>query len=511
MHISFFHGWRPVLAFAAGLLSCSARLSAGLPNFLVLVADDMRADGVHAHGGGATRTPVLDRLAGEGMSFRAAYCLGSNSGAVCMPSRAMLLSGRPYFSVPSNLTGTRTLPERLGESGYETFLAGKWHNGREACERSFEAGEAVFLGGMTDQERPLLARLHGGKLGPAAPVTIHATDAIAGAAARFLATRDRSRPFFAWVSFTVPHDPRTPKSSPEPAGQSVAAGPAGWRPAYSKPFAQLHAPSDHPPPPNFLPQHPFDNGWLTVRDEQLLAWPRDPAEISRELAAYHGLISHLDARIGDLMAALEETGDATNTFVVFLSDHGLALGSHGLLGKQSLYEHSMRAPLLVRGPGIPAGRSSDALVYLHDVHATVLELAGQPDRPPPHEVDSRSLVPHWQAPAKDASAPAPRNRLLLAFTDTLRAVRHGRWKLIRYPQVDVTQVFDLENDPHETKNLVDADPERAAWLRRELESAQSAASDTLPWSTAEQRPAWVDLTGRPRDPFAARPWDAPSR
>jgi arylsulfatase A-like enzyme len=495
-----------------GLLAGAAAARAAAPNFLVVVADDMRADAIRALGASAARTPVLDRLVGEGFVFRSAYCLGSNSGAVCQPSRAMLMSGRPYFGVRNDLAGTVTLPERLGARGYQTFLAGKWHNGRESCERSFADGEAVFLGGMTDPFHPVLASLKAHRLGPGARRDTYATDAIARAAVEFLAGRDRQRPFFAWVSFTVPHDPRTPATDPSPP-LSAGDGPgASWRTPYDTPFARLHTAEAHPVPGNFLPQHPFDNGWLTVRDEQLLGWPRDPAEVKRELAAYHGMISHLDARVGDLMAALEASGAAENTHVIFLSDHGLALGSHGLLGKQSLYEHSMRAPLIVRGPGVPAGRGSDALVYLHDLHATVLDLAGEPTGGPAGETDSRSLAAHWRpAPAAGPPPPAPRDRLLLAFTDTMRAVRTDRWKLIRYPQVDVTQLFDLRADPDEIHNLAEREPDRIAELRRTLEAAQQSAGDALPWTAESVRPARVDLTGRPRDPFAGRPWDAPAR
>jgi arylsulfatase A-like enzyme len=506
-------GLRLVGLAVAVLAAASVR--AGAPNFLVVVADDMRADAIRAHGGPPALTPVLDRLVRTGFSFRHAYCLGSNSGAVCLPSRAMLMTGRPYFAIRNDLQGQATLPETLGRRGYQTFIAGKWHNGRESCERSFASGEAVFLGGMTDQFHPTLSVLQDHRLGPGEKSEVYSTDAIAAAAVRFLARAPRDQPFFAWVSFTVPHDPRTPPTGAEPVSAAEADPPRvehPWRPRYDRPFAHLHDPSALRLPVNFLPQHPFDNGWLTVRDEQLLAWPRDPAAVRRELAAYHGLITHLDARVGDLMAALEASGVADNTYVIFLSDHGLALGSHGLLGKQNLYEHSMRAPLVVRGPGVPAGRESHALVYLHDVHATVRELSGQAVDRAAGEVESRSLVPRWHPPAADAAPPAgPRSRLLLAFTETTRAVRTDRWKLIRHPQVDVTQLFDLENDPGECTNLADGEPGRVAELRRELEAAQQAAGDALPWTAATLLPSRIDLTGRARDPFAARPWDQPPR
>lgn len=507
--------WLAVVGLVVAVVSGPGRLWAAGPNFLVVVADDMRADAIRAHGGVAAITPVLDRLARTGFSFRAAYCLGSNSGAVCVPSRAMLMSGRPYFAIRNDLQGQTTLPERLGAHGYETFLAGKWHNGRDSCERSFASGEAVFLGGMTDQFEPALSTLSDHRLGEAVKSEVYSTDAIAQGATRFLTRRDKSRPFFAWVSFTVPHDPRTPKIGMDEALTGAGSGggaAAAWRPRYEVPFARLHQAATHLVPANFLGQHPFDNGWLTVRDEQLLAWPRDPGEVQRELAAYHGMITHLDARVGDLMAVIEASGEADNTYVFFLSDHGLALGSHGLLGKQNLYEHSMRAPLIVRGPGVPSGGESHALVYLHDLHDTVLELVGAGVPEAPAEAESRSLVPHWQ-PSAECGPPrsGSRSRLLLAFTDTMRAVRTDRWKLIRYPKVDVTQLFDLEADPDERHSLAEVEPERVAAVRRTLESAQQAAGDALPWTAASVDPAGVNLTGHPRDPLAGRPWEKQAR
>jgi arylsulfatase A-like enzyme len=465
---------------ALGLVTASVEAHAARPNFLILLADDMRADAIHAHGNPHVATPALDRLVRDGFSFREAHCFGSNSGAVCVPSRAMLMTGRPWMDVRNDLEGVETLPAQLARAGYETFLAGKWHNGAKSCEAGFQRGDAVFLGGMTDQFHPLLRRLANGRLDPPERSAKFSTDAIADAAVRFLDARPRSKSFFAWVSFTVPHDPRTPK--PEYAGG--------------------HDPARLPLPENFIEQHPFDNGWLTVRDEELLGWPREPADIRRELAAYHALITHLDERIGNVIEALERSSAASDTVVVFLADHGLALGSHGLLGKQSLYEHSMRAPFVVSGPGIPAGRESRELIYLHDLHPTVIELAGlpaaaaQPRRPG----DGRSLVPLWKG-----EAAGWRDQLFTAFTDTMRAVRDARWKLIVYPKINHAQLFDLETDPHETRNLVETDPQRAAMMTAALQRLQEAIGDRQPLSTDKPQPKEIDLRGRRLNPRAAEP------
>jgi arylsulfatase A-like enzyme len=464
-------------------LACEAA-GAAAPSFLVVVADDMRADAIGAHGNRAIRTPSLDRLVAEGFSFREAHCMGGNSGAVCVASRAMLMSGRGLFDIENDLGGQETLPELLERRGYETFIAGKWHNGAASCARSFRTGGAVFLGGMTDQFRPKLSPLADHRLGEGGRRDVYSTDAIAGAAEGFLRGRDPGKPFFAWVSFTVPHDPRTPSAE----------------------FAARYDPESLPLPAAFLPQHPFDHGWLSVRDERLLDWPLTAASIRRELAAYYAMITHLDERLGGLLDALGPA--AANTFVIFLSDHGLALGSHGLLGKQNLYEPSMRAPFIIRGPGVPKGGASSALVYLHDFHATVRSLAGvEPPRAGPAAAvglfESRDLSPLW----RDGQVSAVRDDLVLALTDTIRALRTPRWKLIRYPQVDVTQLFDLDSDPHESNNLASSDPDRVAALRATLASRQAAGGDRVEWTAATLRPAAADLTGRRANPDALRPPD----
>ena len=150
-----------------------------------------------------------------------------------------------------------------------------------------------------------------------------------------------------------------------------------------------------PLPANFLPQLPFDNGMMHGgRDENLGAWPRTEAMIRDQLAEYYGLITHMDEQIGRILAALEKSGQADNTIIIFAADNGLALGSHGLLGKQSVFEHSMRTPLIIAGPGIPRGKST------RGVH---LPAGSFPDPvrrdsavAPPSDLDGESLRPLWE-------------------------------------------------------------------------------------------------------------------
>jgi arylsulfatase A-like enzyme len=448
------------------------------PNILLLFADDQRTDTIGAWGNDRIRTPHLDRLAADGFSFRRAYCMGSPHGAVCVPSRAMLHTGQPYFRVDlRDFEGRRTLGELLRERGYRTFATGKWHNGRGAFRRSFESARGVYFGGMSDHNAYPQVDLEEGVLSEPRMGDGHSSELIADAAVDFLGTADGDAPFFCYVAFTAPHDPRDPP------------------PAYREPYYERRPEL----PPNFLPQHPFDNGFLVLRDENLGPWPRTEALVSDQLAEYYGLITHLDEQVGRILAALAESGRADDTLVVYAADHGLALGSHGLLGKQSVYEHSVGAPLIVRGPGIPAGGTSEALVYLLDLFPTLLRRAGVT---PPADTLGADLAPLWTG-----AAPRVRDTLFMSMGTTQRAVRDGRWKLIRYPAVDHLQLFDLAKDPHELTNLA-REPEHAeriTTLGAELRAWQRRVGDDAPWTAKETVPLRVDLTGKARKPDRWQP------
>jgi len=431
----------------------AARSSAGgrPPSVLVILSDDQRADTIHALGNPRIRTPALDALVARGSVCDRAYCMGSMQGAVCVPSRAMMLSGRSLFRSDEGLRGCDTWPEAFARAGYRTFLTGKWHNGAASATRCFAAGRSVFCGGMHDQRAvPVVSFSDHGEPTKAAETGTHATELFGTAAVEFVESL-ADEPFFAWVAFTAPHDPRQP--------------PAGFRERFAG-----HEP---PPPANFLPEHPFDNGELAIRDEKLLGRPRTRAAIARELADYYACIEGMDAQIGRIVAALAAKGRLDDTVILFTSDHGLALGSHGLLGKQNLYEHSMRAPAVIAGPGVPAGLRSPGLCYLPDLVATVGDLAGVP---PPDTSECTSLLPVLRG-----DAPAVRQALLLAYRDVQRALVTPDWKLIQYPAAGRTQLFNLAQDPDE---LVDLAEDPAARGRRHdlesrLEAAERAAGDPL--------------------------------
>jgi len=260
----------------------------------------------------------------------------------------------------------------------------------------------------------------------------------------------------------------------------------------------MYAGAGQPLPPDFMPVHPFHNGWMTGRDEQLAAWPRAPEVIREQIGEYYGLISHLDARVGDLLETLEDTGLADRTVVFFASDNGLALGSHGLLGKQSLYEHSTHVPLIVAGPGISAGESR-ALVMLYDLFPTIAALAGVEL---PEGVEGLDLSGLWRGEATGV-----REEIYTAYEDKMRAVRDGRYKLIRYPPLDYEQLFDLERDPFELRDLAD-DPDYAdekARLTALLESEHARLEDPHPLGTDEKASTEFDHESIRREPDDHQP------
>jgi arylsulfatase A-like enzyme len=404
------------------LLWCAPAFAADKPNILFLFNDDQRADTIAALGNSVIRTPNLDRLCHQGVAFTRAYMQGGFNGATCVPSRSMLLSGQSLFHTDEKLLRHETWPAAFGHAGYETFVTGKWHNGKPSLPLSFQKARAIFAGGMTDPLKAPLSNLENGKLTEPKVCPKHACEAFADEAVQFLQER-KGGPFFCYVAFDGPHDPHiVPQDYPV-----------------------RYAPDKGLLPANFLPQHPFDNGEMTNRDESLLPHPRSAEAIQAMIADYYRYISFLDLQIGRILDALAASPYASNTFVVFAADSGVARGSHGLIGKQNLYEHSVRVPLIVAGPGIPAGKQTAAMCYLYDVLPTLGKLCGVTNREPS---DAREFSATLRDPKR-----ASRANLVFAYRDVQRAIRDDRWKLIRYPQVNKTQLFDLRNDPFERYDL----------------------------------------------------------
>ena len=441
------------------------------PNILFLIADDHRASAIGAYGDPIVRTPTLDRLCGEGVSFHQNCHMGGLSGAVCVPTRACIHTGTHVFRAPvgndmSDPTNLRTLDpghtflgELFRQNGYDTFATGKWHNDTASFARSFGDAENVFFGGMDSHFKVKVQDYDPSGTYDSNRQRIgeqFSTDLFGDSAIRFLDRQDGSRPFFLYCAFTAPHDPRTP--------------PDDW--------ADVYSPEAMPLPPNFASVHPFDNGEMWVRDEKLADFPRTAEDTRRHIAEYYGMISDMDEKIGEILSVLARNGLAENTIVVYTADHGLSVGQHGLLGKQNLYDHSVRVPLLLRGPGVPSSKRVDALSHTYDVYPTLCELAGWGI---PASVDARSLLP-----LMEGSAEATRPYLHSVYKNVQRMTQDQEWKLITYSSdgdqgCDRRQLFHIASDPWELNDL--SESENAASERNRLEEElarwQEAVEDPL--------------------------------
>lgn len=487
--------------------------SPGKPNILFVLTDDQRADALGAAGNKYIETPNLDKIASEGILFRNTHIMGANHGAVCGPSRAMLLSGlglhniypelgnitavqweadsmlgvfRPYNSALNEVT---TFPQLLRKNGYSTFGAGKWHAARKSFVNAFEKGKAVFFGGMANHFNTPFADLN-----PDGSFSRHqnkgfSTDIITNATINFVeehAKNGQKKPFLAYVSYTAPHDPRSP--APE--------------------YIDFYRENGLPVPQNLKPQHPFgyEGGQvvvkrpnMTIRDEQTGAWPRTPDQIRMQLADYYGLITHIDHSVGRILDRLEELKMMENTIVVFTSDNGLGLGSHGLLGKQSLYEHGTNVPLIISGMDIPENKVNESLISLLDLYPTICDLLGLE---PPKNLDGKNLMP-----LIGGEVEAVRESLFSTYWDFIRAVRKDQWKLITYPLIHHTQLFDLEKDPYELNNLAEhADyKDKVQEMMMLMEKKKREANDHLPMFTERKWPMEYSLEGFERKPDNAQP------
>lgn len=451
------------------------------PNILFLFTDDQRFDTVHALGNPDIRTPNIDRLVKDGVAFTNAYIMGGTSPAVCSPSRASLFSGLTLwnlecqgqygFEISEKFT---TLPEAFRNNGYTTFATGKNEPGRAGhFARSFSAAENILFKGMTSNQSrlPLFQFAPDGDYMNKKPVVLegtHSAEVYAQSCVRFLEKQSAGdEPFFAYVSFQTPHDPR--QSPPE------------FRKEYPDENMKL--------PKAFLPQHPFDNGMLKIRDEKLAPFPRTEQAVRKHLADYYATITHTDEQIGTILDTLKKTGLRENTIIVFASDNGLAMGSHGLMGKQNIYDHSVHVPMIVSGPGIPKGEKRDQLAYIYDIYPTLCDLAGIET---PETVQFKSLTPVL----KDAGA-KHRDHLYFAFMSWQRAVFDGRHKLIEYCVEGErnTQLFDLHEDPEEITNLANkaSSKPKLERLRKLLDEERKSLNDgdcPSPFTNAQGKAFW---------------------
>ncbi len=460
------------LAATESLTATADAQTSSRPNFLFLIADDLTYRSIQSLNNPEVHTPNLDRLSAAGCTFTHTFHQGSWSGAVCVPSRTMLNTGLSAFRAQKLADEVPTWGQTLRRAGYDTYICGKWHLDPVLLARSFsesgpvgpamnistpEGGAAYNRPGPGNSWQPDDQSLagqwfHTDLWKNETPDRIeHSCSVYADEAAAYLKqAAKRSNPFFMYIGFNAPHDPRQ--------------SPKEFLDRYPQDKIQI--------PPNYLPEHPFDQGDARVRDELLAPFPRTKEAVQLHRREYYALITYLDAQIGRILDALQQSGRAANTYVILTADHGLAVGEHGLMGKQNLYDCSVRMPLLLSGPGIPRDRQVNDLVYQHSLYATTCDLAGVPV---PKSVNFPSLVPllHGQAALHDA--------VFCYYIDFQRSVRTARHKLIVYPKINRIQLFDLAEDPWEMHDRVDdpalAGVKRDLWVR--LKGLQQELGDPL--------------------------------
>ncbi len=459
---------RNLLATLCLLLLSHVSAAAGKPNFLVIVSDDQRPDTIGALGNEVIHTPSLDRLVREGMTFTRAVC----PFPLCVPSRAEILTGTSAFENGVPFRGGRIQAGRarmnpelvlwgdaMRRGGYLTWYCGKWMNDGSPLTRGYDETSGLFsAGGAGEAGKQPRYNRNGRLITGYRGWTFKSSDGrpelekgigLVGETSRYIADgaialldREVDRPFFLHVNFTAPHDP--------------LVIPPGYEGKYD--------PAQMPLPKNFAPQHPFDHGNAGSRDEKLLPLPRTEADIRDQLAAYYAVIDDMDAQIGRILQKLDQTGRTDNTIIIFTSDHGLAIGSHGLMGKQNMYEHTVGVPFIIAGKGIPQGHRSSACICLREMYPTTCELAGI-DIPPTVTAQSFASV------LRGEEVSVARQTAYGYYYDRQRMIRTDRWKLIHYPHLNRYQLFDLESDPHEVNDLSAdaAHSDRVEQLRSRME------------------------------------------
>jgi len=431
-----------VLAVAGAL--CANAAADDRPNILLIVVDDQSPFDLQLYNPRSILdSPTLDRLAARGMTLDGAYHMGSWSGAVCTPSRHMIMSGRTVWHIP-NKPGRRrnpqgddpkrvppgleqnTLAAVFNRAGYDTMRTCKRGNSYEAANRQFTVRHDATKRGGTDDTGSAW----------------HADRVL-----EYLAERESTKdadPFLIYFGFSHPHDVRDGK--PELLAKY---GAVNHRDKNTLPPADEKQP---PLPVNYLEAHPFPHGHPGLRDEVSVSgvWQRrDERTIRNELGREFACSENIDIQIDRVLKKLEAMGELDNTYVIYTADHGMAIGRHGLQGKQNLYQHTWRVPLIVAGPGIKADTRAVGNVYLLDLLPTVCELAGIE---PPATVEGKSF-----APVLRGEKAVTRDVLYGVYCGGtkpgMRCVKQGDWKLIKYDVLDgtvhQTQLFNLAANPHE--------------------------------------------------------------
>lgn len=428
------------------------------PNFLLVYTDDHGYGDVSTYGATDVQTPNIDRIAKEGMLFTTMRA----NGTVCSPSRAALLTGRHQDRVgvpgvirthPENSWGyfdpsVPTLADELGKAGYDTAIVGKWHLGLDSPNTPNERGFRHFHGFLGDMMDSYTEHLrHGNNYLRLNDAVIeaegHASDLFSDWAIAYLKERGerKEEPFFLYLAYNAPHFPIEP--------------PAEW-------LAKVQE------------RHP---------------------DMEEKRARNVAFVEHLDHGIGRVLDALDESGLAENTLVVFTADNGGSLphaqnNDPWRDGKQSHYDGGLRVPFMASWPGkIEAGSRSDYAGLVFDLFPTFLELAGA-SASAPAELDAVSLVPVLEGGTVEEERDlyfvrreGGRNYGGRSYEALIR----GDWKILQNDPYSPLELYNLKNDPGEANNLATKAPkvfnELSAALAKQIQRGGS-----IPWQNPGQKP-----------------------
>ena len=468
------------------LLSLSA-IGQEKPNILFIFTDDQTFESIGAINNTALKTPNLDRLAQNGTYFSHTFNMGSWSPAVCLASRKMLNTGMFVWEANEVLfTSDKPKPGKkmitpwsvlMKNAGYDTYFTGKWHvytDTRKIFDHVKDVRPGMpnqtdqrynrkFIEGESDTWSPYDTSMQGFWKGGK-----HWSEVVADHTVDFLENAQKQdNPFFMYVAFNAPHDPR---QSP-------------------KEYVDMYPAASMELPKSFIPEYPYADAAASppsLRDERLAPNPRTPYSIKVNRSEYYALISHMDAQIGRILDALEASGKAENTYIIFTSDHGLAVGDHGFLGKQNMYDRSVRVPFIISGKGVKKNAINPNMIYLQDAMATSLEIAGI-DKPA--HVKFNSVLSMAKGNRKHSAYKA----IYGSYLENQRMVRTKDYKLIIYPTIKKIRLYHIEKDPDELVDIADNSKNKPIILKllKNFKKLQKETGDTLDISEI-----WEDIKNR---------------
>lgn len=407
------------------------------PNFLFVLVDDQSPFDLKTYDPNSIlETPNIDKLAKGGLVFDQARNMGSMNGAVCTPSRHMIMSGRTVWNLPKSAEDQKnneyneiedsTMGAVFNNAGYNTMRTCKKGNSYPNANKQFTVVKDATKRGGTEESGSAW----------------HSKQVLSYLSER--ETTKEAAPFLIYFGFSHPHDTRN--GTPELLAKYGAVNHKDKNkvPALSEKQPQLQD--------NYLEEHPFFHGHPKLRDEERVSgvWKnRDENTVRNELGREYACSENIDIQIGKVLGKLEAMGELDNTYIIYTSDHGMSIGRHGLMGKQNLYEHTWRVPFIIKGPGIEAGKRVKGNIYLLDVLPTLCDLAGIEI---PKTVQGKSFTSVIKGEKEEV-----RDVMYGVYAGGtkpgMRTVKKGDWKLIKYDVMDgavrETQLFNLAKNPNE--------------------------------------------------------------